>query len=252
MSDSDSHLPEELDPYEWSEVLDDTSSEGSRYIFQHTLDVAFELSQAILRRDQLWLDVGCGTGHLAQRLSAAGANVIGLDRDPAMLEFARHRWHGNPAGQRLNWIRASAEQLPLRDAAIDGLVATSLTGYLSTPREFFKEVHRVLRDEGYAVLTFTNRTSWLLKANHFVTRWTKRGGNSQPGFYLHTMAFIGKELGDLGFVVSRVVFYNFVLHMGRWLLPSSAMGKRLEHFGRYGFSQGLGRNFVVVARKAAG
>lgn len=37
------------------------------------------------------LDLGCGTGELAGRIAAAGATVIGIDSDPAMIEAARTR-----------------------------------------------------------------------------------------------------------------------------------------------------------------
>ena len=253
MTDSDNYARQELDPFEWSQVLDDTSPTGSRFIFQRTIEVAFELSQSMVRGDQRWLDVGCGTGHLAHRLRAAGADVVGVDRDPAMLEFARRRWLSNPAHRKsgkLVWIRASAEQLPLRDASIDGLVTTSLMGYLPSPRVFFAEIHRVLRSEGYAIITFTNRSSWLLKINYLVSRWTRSGSNSERSLRLHQTISVVNELGDLGFTIVQVRFYNFVLHARRWLLPPSPMAKRVEQFGRYGFSHWLGRNFIIVARKA--
>jgi trans-aconitate methyltransferase len=35
------------------------------------------------------LDLGCGTGHLTQQIAAAGADVVGVDLSPAMLEEAR-------------------------------------------------------------------------------------------------------------------------------------------------------------------
>lgn len=37
------------------------------------------------------LDLGCGTGVLAERILATGATVIGIDSDPAMVEAARRR-----------------------------------------------------------------------------------------------------------------------------------------------------------------
>jgi trans-aconitate methyltransferase len=37
------------------------------------------------------LDLGCGTGELAERIAATGAAVIGIDSDPAMIEAARTR-----------------------------------------------------------------------------------------------------------------------------------------------------------------
>ena len=40
---------------------------------------------------ELILDVGCGDGALTQKIAAAGANVIGLDSSPEMVEAARAR-----------------------------------------------------------------------------------------------------------------------------------------------------------------
>lgn len=38
------------------------------------------------------LDLGCGTGHLTQQISAAGATVVGLDADAAMIAQARQNY----------------------------------------------------------------------------------------------------------------------------------------------------------------
>lgn len=40
------------------------------------------------------LDVGCGTGDLARRLSRRASHVTGLDADPASINTARHLAHG--------------------------------------------------------------------------------------------------------------------------------------------------------------
>ena len=64
------------------------------------------------------------------------------------------------------------------------------------------------------------------------------------------MTTVVNELRDLGFIISQISLYNFVLHPGRWLLPPSPMAKCLEHLGSYGFSHRLGANFVVVRRAA--
>jgi trans-aconitate methyltransferase len=38
------------------------------------------------------LDLGCGTGELTARIASTGAQVVGLDRDAAMIERARERY----------------------------------------------------------------------------------------------------------------------------------------------------------------
>jgi trans-aconitate methyltransferase len=40
------------------------------------------------------LDLGCGTGHLTRRIADAGAEVVGLDIDPGMIEQARRHYPG--------------------------------------------------------------------------------------------------------------------------------------------------------------
>ncbi|WP_432570109.1 class I SAM-dependent methyltransferase [Kineococcus sp. SYSU DK005] len=45
------------------------------------------------------LDVGCGTGELARRLSARAGHVTGLDVDPASIETARRLTRGQDNGQ---------------------------------------------------------------------------------------------------------------------------------------------------------
>lgn len=42
------------------------------------------------------LDLGCGTGHLTAALAARGARVVGLDNDPAMIEYARRAYPALP------------------------------------------------------------------------------------------------------------------------------------------------------------
>ncbi len=39
--------------------------------------------------DEVILDLGCGTGHLAQSIAESGAHVVGIDSSPTMIEAAR-------------------------------------------------------------------------------------------------------------------------------------------------------------------
>ena len=64
------------------------------------------------------LDIGCGTGTLACRLSARGIEVIGLDPAAASLKVAQTK----PWSERVTWIHGNVSKLP--PLAVDLAVMT--------------------------------------------------------------------------------------------------------------------------------
>src|SRR5512146_1827803 len=65
------------------------------------------------------LDLGCGGGQDAHYLWRQGYRVIGLDRTPALLSFARRRSRTVPL------ILADMGRLPLRYRSVDGIWAAA-------------------------------------------------------------------------------------------------------------------------------
>lgn len=56
------------------------------FVFEYGEDL---LSLLNPRPGERILDVGCGTGHLTNKIAASGAKVVGLDNSPNMIETAR-------------------------------------------------------------------------------------------------------------------------------------------------------------------
>jgi len=80
-----------------------------------------------------WLDVATGTGEVAIRAAAAGADVIGCDIAPGMLEVARAK------APEIPFEPADAQALPYEDASFD--VVSSSFGVIFAPD------HRATSDE---------------------------------------------------------------------------------------------------------
>ena len=76
------------------------------------------------------LDVAAGTGNIALRAAAAGADVIGLDLTPELFEDARRR--ALEYGVNVDWIEGDAEQLPFEDDRFD--IVVSAFGVQFAPR----------------------------------------------------------------------------------------------------------------------
>jgi ubiquinone/menaquinone biosynthesis C-methylase UbiE len=232
-----------FDPHEWSQVYDSTTS-ADAYVLRRTSALAVETVRALRRPGERWLDLGCGPGHATALLANEGDSIVGADADPRMLYAARER------GDELELVAAHAESLPFASGSFHGVVAISLTGCLAAPEECFLEVCRVLRPNGTAVITFTNRASWLLRLNYRLPwRWvtSAAGGQSRHKYHLFVAAEVRSRLERSGFTVQRLLFYNYVLHIGRWLIPSRKVATRLDRYQ----CDWLARNFLVVARKRA-
>jgi len=86
-----------------------------------------------------WLDVATGTGEVARRAAARGAEVTGLDIAPALLELARAKV------PEATFDEGDAQQLPYEDASFD--VVSSCFGVIFAPDHdaVARELARVCR-----------------------------------------------------------------------------------------------------------
>jgi ubiquinone/menaquinone biosynthesis C-methylase UbiE len=96
------------------------------------------------------LEVGCGSGPLTEWLVDHGAEVVACDLSAAMLEIARSR-----IGERAELHHHDlAEPLTfLEDASVDLAVASLVFHYLRDWVAPLRELHRVLRPTGSAVMS---------------------------------------------------------------------------------------------------
>lgn len=102
------------------------------------------------------LDLGCGDGrHLS--LVAERASVLGIDLSATLLERARERLAGNPAGI-LGVVRGDMRRIPLGNAGCGGVLslftAFGYFGNLKANHVVIKEIARVLAVGGHWFLDY--------------------------------------------------------------------------------------------------
>ena len=96
------------------------------------------------------LDVGAGTGLLAEVVLAAGHEVVAVDPAPEMLGQLSARLPGVPA------LAGTAESVPLADAAVDAVVAGQAAHWFDVAPAS-REFRRVLRPGGVLGLVWNTR-----------------------------------------------------------------------------------------------
>ena len=98
------------------------------------------------RRGASWLDVGCGTGILAEVVlqHCAPECVHGVDPEEAQIEMAAQ----GPLSGRARFHVADARQLPFADASFDVVASALVINFIPDPALALVEMRRVVRAGG--------------------------------------------------------------------------------------------------------
>jgi SAM-dependent methyltransferase len=117
------------------------------------------------------LDVGCGTGRHAVPIAGLGAEVVGVDQSPAMLERAATR--AAAAGVDVTWVEADARDLPDDLGGFDAVLCLCEGAFclvadgvapIDHDQAVLTSMYRALRPGGHLVLTGLN-------AGRLLTAW---------------------------------------------------------------------------------
>jgi len=131
----------------YHDVASDYDHVFSHHVVEHYLTRRSRLVRGLAAQGLL-LDVGCGTGILAERLQRTGYEVAGLDLAPAMLEEATRR------GLR-HVYAAQSTAMPFEDHTFDLAITVATLHHLETPERVkgtIREMARVVRPGGWVVL----------------------------------------------------------------------------------------------------
>jgi len=117
------------------------------------------------------LDVGCGEGrHTLSAWLRAPVHAVGVDLSGQDLATARSRQAefqpGVDPSRSLNFIEASALELPFADASFDSVICSEVLEHIFDHRGVIKELERVLRPGGTLIVSvpraWPERLCWWL------------------------------------------------------------------------------------------
>jgi demethylmenaquinone methyltransferase/2-methoxy-6-polyprenyl-1,4-benzoquinol methylase len=121
-----------MSSYVLMKVLESTPTRydrGIRLISRGTIGRVYErVAEIAATPGARVLDLGCGTGGLSLACAARGARVVGIDKDPGMLEVAK----GKAASGDVEWIELGAMEIEDRfepetfDAVVSCLMFSEL------------------------------------------------------------------------------------------------------------------------------
>ena len=93
------------------------------------------------------LDLGCGTGHLTARIAASGAEVIGIDADPGMVEQAKTNYPD------LRFEVGDAREFHVHEL-FDAVFSNAMLHWITEPDKAVRCIARALKPTGRFVAEF--------------------------------------------------------------------------------------------------
>jgi len=154
------------------------------------------------------LDAGCGSGAQAEWLLEQGAEVVGFDLSPAMVEEARRRC----AGRGRFFVADLAEPLPLHANSFDGVTCSLALHYLEDWTVPLRSFACALRPDGWVVLSLDHPFGPPLatqRGGYFETElvsdtWRKADIEVIQHFWRRPLSATIDAFANSGFVVERV------------------------------------------------
>jgi SAM-dependent methyltransferase len=204
-----------------------------------------QLEESGLRlADRRVLDLGAGTGAVAELMQRVGATVVALDRVDVRA----------PDVERTNFALGSGQALPFRDASFDGVVCSNVLEHVADTWGLVSEITRVVHPGGFVYLSWTN---WL----------SPFGGHEWSPFH-----YLGPRLGVRAYrwVWGRPPRWNvpgrtlFVVHIGPVLrglsrFPLDVVAAMPRYWPSLRFMMGIpglrevaAWNCVVILRRSEG
>ncbi len=139
---------------------------------------------------QVVCDIGCSAGYVLEAAKRLGMREIGVDFSHFTVKLCRERGYHAEQG--------SLESLPLADASVDIVTLKHTLEHVSNPLRALREVRRVLRPGGVALVVVPDTAYWkivLTPKTAKAFRPEKRGWQHHVYFYEQNLIDAAKRSG---------------------------------------------------------
>lgn len=207
------------------------------------------------------IDLGCGIGHALIRMKQLGFDrVIGVDISSNMLAEADRLLKAENMSTSIELYHCDIRELKtIKSGSVDVCTALGVIEYHPQDAPMLKEVNRVLKPHGAAVIQMRNfyclnsRTWWVIE--QLVPRYRRR-----IAYREHRPPVFRASLGQFGFRAERECFSAFYALYPLTALPlfrravgpvNNFLSKQCERLRHKGLSIFLAATYMVKIRKIA-
>lgn len=126
------------------------ASYDTQYAEEQGAKIEAALSSIALKKNDLVLDMGCGTGLLFSHIADKTKLIVGMDISAKLLEQASRR---AKQSTNITLVQADADHTPFKGKTFHNVFAITLLQNMPNPTSTLREIERIAKPEGITVLT---------------------------------------------------------------------------------------------------
>lgn len=152
------------------------------------------------------LDVGCASGWFLSEIAKRypKARYVGIDKYKKAINYGEKRY------KPLKLLHSDAHRLPFRENSFDLVICTEVLEHVTNPRQVLREIKRVLKPAGVAIIEMDSGNLLFKFAWYW---WTniRKGVWKDAHLHLFTTHKLTKMLKSDGFVISKRRAFNYTM-----------------------------------------
>jgi SAM-dependent methyltransferase len=145
----------------WADMYDSDTDSLQEASFRARCNAAVEYVLRVLPAGGRVLDLGCGSAPVLSQLRQRGASCSGLEYSEDMLRHATARLQSMQLDDG-DLHRGDCRETPFATASFDVVVCLGVISYVEDYAVVLREIKRILKPGGYALVSFRNRFNRIL------------------------------------------------------------------------------------------
>ena len=206
------------------------------------------LEKCSIKKGDKILDIGAGTGRFVIPFAKKGYDAYGIDISEEMLQRAKNKAGDLP---NLHLEKANAKNMPFSDNYFEFVTAYRVLVHIPDYEDAVKEIYRVLKPGGFALVEFNNKYS-LSGLGKLLRQLRKMFGVAEETDAKIVSRYrLSKSFLNAGFEIEKIYHQFFISEVLYRYLPKQTLEllKRVDVILSNSIFGSIATRFIVLAKK---